>query len=127
MKTWVTLTQEKKSKGDKKAKNHNKYSKTQPIKKGNIKNAKFSREKIKGKDIEKIKGKDIKSTKFSAEKKQSKIENNKNNKDNLSVKTKPSPKEKVNNKVEKQEKKKEVLKSAKEWGQASNDPRRKTN
>ena len=46
-------------------------------------------------------------------------------KDNLSVKTKPAHKDKVNNKVEEKEKKKEVLKSAKQWGQASNDPRRK--
>ena len=94
--------QEKKSKSDKQIKNQKKTSRTQPIKKGNIKK-----------------------TKPSGVKKQSKVENNKKNKGNLSVKPKPNLVEKVNNKIENQEKKKEVLKSAKEWGQASNDPRRK--
>jgi hypothetical protein len=69
----------------------------------------------------------VKSAKPSEEKKQDKVESNKNKQGNLSVKTKLPHKEKLNNEVEKQEKKKEVLKSAKEWGQASNDPRKKTN
>ncbi len=108
---------EKKSKVDKKPNNHRKSSKTHPIKKGNIKSTKVSEEKIKGKDI--------RSTKLSEEKKQNKNEENKMDKDNLSVKTKPVHKDTVNNKVKEQEKKKQVLKSAKQWGQASNDPRRK--
>ena len=127
-----TRLQEKKSKVDKKAKNHKKPSKTPPVKEGNIKSTKYSEEKRKSKDIkstklseEKRRGKDVKSAKPSEEKKQDKVESNKNKKGNLSVKTKLPHKEKLNNEVEKQEKKKEVLKSAKEWGQASNDPRRK--